>query len=153
MKHFINKLKLALVHAWAFKSCYHYDYGYTEKVLLYRLEKLYHAMNTDRFHMNLKNLYEFTPNNDHDKSWRVEAIRYHKALRLAIALLRRKVDDTYDTIFKLDDILFPNFDDQLAVKRYLKATKPTRETIERVKTRDKSLFYKLLDKYSEAWWT
>lgn len=156
----ISAINLALSHGWAMRRMYHYDYGYTEQVLLYRLKKLNHALNNDPYHHSLEKMRKEvaelkllnSPEYDFSIEWMENSIRAYRALNLTIKLLERFINNRYDSIVGLDKIPLPSFDDRDSVTEYVTVVRPLYDMIERMEARDKKLFYNLLAKYSDNWW-
>lgn len=165
MRSFIEQIKRFFYWGWTLRKSFDFDYGYTEQLLLLKLKRLLHTMNTDPYHMNLEDLYKYKddPNNTQfDKDWAISAIKGHRALICVIKLLERRLNDSYywdfvgiTAYYEQNPINFDSFNERTEEDRlrYINILKPMLDAERRLIDRDKKLIYNILYKYSDHWWT
>jgi hypothetical protein len=117
-------------------------------------------MDNSEFHRNLDDLYKALPTEaGFDRENTIQCIKAHRALILCIRILERRMNsDAYYRISGLEDFYEKNpidiidFNSVESRDRFA-ASRPMRESMDRVEARDKKYLYDLLHKWSENWWT
>ena len=96
MGRFLEKIQRFLFWGWTMRNSYDWDYGFVEQVLLLKLKRLKHEMDTASYHRNLEDLYNDLPNETgFDRDNTLQCIKAHRALNLAICLLERQTANLY----------------------------------------------------------
>lgn len=157
---FFETLQRMFYWAWKMRSNYDWDYGYVEQMMLLKLKRLLHAMETSPWHRNLNYLYEALPTETgFDRENTIQCIKAHRALILCVRILERRTDsDAYYRIsglqafYEKNPIDIENINSVESRERFV-ASRPMIESMDRMEARDKKFLYDLLYKYSEGWWT
>ena len=159
---------------WAFvmRSNHDWDYSYAEQVLLLKLKRLQHAMNTCPYHYSLEDLYNALKEpeiGEFEKQHYIDSIKAHRALSVVIKLLERQQDCNFYGEFSgihgfiekyasdrpdaLSEVLDRNKDKIiLPHEEYRKRLLQLREIDGRMEKRDRVWLYSLIAKYSKSWW-
>jgi len=157
---FFQMIQRMFYWAWNMRENYDWDYSFVEQMLLLKLKRLLNEMETSPWHRNLEDLYKALPTETgFDRENTIHCIKAHRALILCIKLLERRTDSSdYYRISGLEDFYEKNpidildFNSVESKDRY-SASRPMRESYDRMEVRDKKWLYDLLHKWGECFWT
>jgi hypothetical protein len=164
----IRRIKNFFYYGWALKDSYDFDNYYLDEIILLKLQRMRACFSSEEFHHNRWSLKEelSSTNQIEFKQGLVEQYKADVALDICIALLKRRMEASYyDTLVGLEKLYEGTehkFEDSTitllvngepASVEFKKKLNDARHLSAEIEARDQKLFYYLLQKYTNHWWS
>lgn len=160
MRSIFERIKRMFYWGWNLRDNFDWDYEYVEKMLLLKLKRLHWQMENATYHMNLQDLYAHLTSTtcEWDQAHTKQNIKAYRALPLCIKILKRRLNNStymrlsgYEKFYEQNSLDFISINSVESKERYT-ASRPMRESMNRMEQRDKKWLYDLLYKWGEYWW-